>query len=37
MYDKKNGALEFVVVESSYANQHGKPVGRARQTLVYRN
>jgi hypothetical protein len=37
IYDKKGGALEFVVQESSYTNQNGELVGRARQTLVYRN
>lgn len=37
IYDKKAGALEFVVQESSYTNQNGDLVGKARQTLVYRN
>jgi acyl dehydratase len=37
IYDKKGGALEFVVQESSYTNQDGDLVGKARQTLVYRN
>ena len=37
MYDKKGGAMEFIVQESSYTNQHDELVGRARQTLVYRN
>lgn len=37
IYDKKGGALEFVVIESSYKNQDGELVGRAQQTLVYRN
>jgi acyl dehydratase len=37
MFDKKNGALEFVVLESSYTNQDGELVGKAQQTLVYRN
>ena len=37
IYDKKGGALEFVVQESSYSNQNGELVGKARQTLVYRN
>ena len=37
IYDKKGGALEFVVLESSYKNQQDELVGRARQTLVYRN
>ena len=37
MYDKKGGAMEFIVQESSYTNQHDELVGRARQTIVYRN
>ena len=37
IFDKKGGALEFVVQESSYTNQNGDLVGKARQTLVYRN
>ncbi len=37
MFDKKNGALEFVVCENSYTNQIGVLIGKARQTLVYRN
>lgn len=37
IYDKKDGALEFVVQESTYTNQEGELVGKARQTLVYRN
>lgn len=37
MFDKKNGALEFVVLQSEYTNQHGELVGRASQTIVYRN
>ncbi len=37
MFDKKGGALEFVVMEASYTNQHGELVGKAQQTLVYRN
>lgn len=37
MFDKKGGALEFVVLENSYTNQHGELVGKARQTIVYRN
>jgi len=35
--DKRNGALEFVVQESTYTNQNDELVGRAQQTLVYRN
>ena len=37
IYDKKGGALEFVVQESTYTNQNDELVGKARQTLVYRN
>ena len=37
IYDKKAGALEFVVQENSYTNQNGELVGKALQTLVYRN
>jgi len=37
IYDKKGGALEFVVQESRYTNYSGELVGKARQTLVYRN
>ena len=37
IYDKRNGALEFVVQESTYTNQNDELVGRAQQTLVYRN
>jgi len=37
MFDKKGGALEFVVIESSYTNQHQELVAKATNTLVYRN
>jgi hydroxyacyl-ACP dehydratase HTD2-like protein with hotdog domain len=37
IFDKKGGALEFVVMESSYSNQDGDLVAQARNTLVYRN
>ncbi|MEH6571369.1 MAG: MaoC family dehydratase N-terminal domain-containing protein [Halioglobus sp.] len=37
IYEKKGGALEFVVQESTYTNQNDELVGRAQQTLVYRN
>ena len=37
IYDKKGGALEFVVQESTYTNQNDELVGPAQQTLVYRN
>jgi len=37
MFDKKGGALEFIVQESAYTNQDGELVGKAQQTIVYRN
>lgn len=37
IFEKKGGALEFIVQESRYTNQDGELVGKARQTLVYRN
>ena len=37
MYDKKGGALEFVVQETSAENQHGEFVGIARSVTVVRN
>lgn len=37
IFDKKNGALEFVVVENSYKNQHGALVAKSKNTVVYRN
>lgn len=37
MFDKKQGALEFIVQESRYINQKGELVGKALQTIVCRN
>ena len=37
IFDKKGGALEFVVMENSYTNQHDELVAMATNTLVYRN
>lgn len=37
MFEKKGGALEFVVMEYTYTNQHGELVVRASSTLVHRN
>lgn len=37
MFDKKDGALEFVVTQSTYTNQDGKLVAKAECNLVYRN
>jgi acyl dehydratase len=37
IYEKKNGALEFLVKESFATNQHGKPVAKIRSVVVVRN
>ena len=37
IFDKKSGALEFVVLENTYTNQHGDLVSKAINSLVYRN
>lgn len=37
MFEKKGGALEFVVMEYTYVNQEGVPVAKASNTLVHRN
>ncbi|TRX56524.1 MaoC family dehydratase N-terminal domain-containing protein [Thalassomonas sp. M1454] len=37
IFDKKGGALEFVVLESSFTNQAKTLVAKACNTLVYRN
>jgi len=37
VYDKKNGALEFVVKSSRATNQHGELVAEMRTVLVCRN
>ena len=37
IYDKKGGALEFVVRETRVANQDGEHVADLRSVLVYRN
>ncbi|MGE9764745.1 MaoC family dehydratase N-terminal domain-containing protein [Pseudomonas sp. PDM20] len=37
IYDKKGGALSFVVRESKVSNQRGEPVATLRTTLVHRN
>ncbi|MEH6583783.1 MAG: MaoC family dehydratase N-terminal domain-containing protein [Halioglobus sp.] len=36
IYDKKQGALEFIILESSYLNSEGSLVARSENTLVYR-
>jgi acyl dehydratase len=35
IYDKKNGALEFVTTESTYTNQRGELAAKSINTLVY--
>jgi acyl dehydratase len=37
IFDKKGGALEFVVMESTYTNQDGQLTTKATSTLVVRN
>jgi len=37
IFERKNGALEFVVVESRMTNQAGKSVGLSRQWILIRN
>ncbi len=37
IYDKKNGALEFIITENTVTNQHGKVVARMRGTTVVRH
>lgn len=37
IYDKKDGALEFVVIDSEYTNQSGRLVSKAQMSIVYRN
>lgn len=37
MFDKKGGALEFVVLETTFTNQDGEEVVKTTQSLVYRN
>ena len=37
IYDKKGGALDFVVLETEAENQHGKRVGVSRTVCVVRN
>lgn len=37
IFDKKGGALDFVVMEQDYTNQDGQLVVRATSTLVHRN
>jgi acyl dehydratase len=37
IFDKKGGALEFVVMENTYTNQDGILVAKATSTLVQRN
>ena len=37
IYDKKGGALEFVVSNTTVVNQNGNLVARMKQSLVVRN
>jgi hypothetical protein len=37
IYDRKDGAFEFIVVESTVHNSSGVFVGRSRQTILVRN
>jgi len=37
IFDKKNGALEFIVKDSTVTNQHGMPVATMRSVIVVRN
>lgn len=37
IYDKKNGALEFLVKDSTVTNQHGTQVAHMRSVIVVRN
>jgi hypothetical protein len=37
IYDKKNGAMEFIVIESRISRSDGTPVGRSRQLVLVRN
>jgi hypothetical protein len=37
IYDKKDGALEFIEIESLAVNQHGDPVAKMRSVTVVRN
>lgn len=37
IYDKKGGALDFIVQDTEAQNQHGEPVGVTRTVIVVRN
>lgn len=37
LYSKKNGALEFIEIESQAVNQQGAPVARLHSVIVVRN
>ena len=36
IFDKKGGAMEFIVIETTATNQDGEDVGRTRKTVVVR-
>lgn len=37
IYDKRGGALEFIVMDSGATNQHGRPVAEMRSVLIVRH
>ena len=37
LYDKRGGAMEFIVIESSVSRDDGTAVGRSRQVILVRN
>ncbi len=37
IYGKRNGAMEFIVIESALSRDDGTPVGRSRQVILVRN
>jgi len=37
VFDKKGGALEFIVCQSTYTNQDDEVVAKANNTVIYRN
>ena len=37
LYDKKNGAMEFIVIESDMRREDGARVGKSRQVILVRN
>ena len=37
LYERKNGAMSFIVIESTVCRQDGDPVGTSRQVVLVRN